>query len=115
MTKATTLDRSQWVDQLDAFTREHEGDEVTIEVLDGEWGDVHEAQQMPFSYITYDQKDNVVIIAVGGSSAAWPVVLRHLVRDPAEVSIAPVGDQTAVHVTDQAGTVTLLTTAAGQG
>jgi hypothetical protein len=66
MAETMTIDRSQWVEQLDAVTREHEGDEITIEVLDKDWGDAHEAQRMPFSYVSYDKKDDVVIIGVGG-------------------------------------------------
>ena len=38
MAETMTVDRSQWVEQLDAVTREHEGDEITIEVLDKDWG-----------------------------------------------------------------------------
>jgi acetamidase/formamidase len=109
MTETTTIDRNQWVDQLDSVTRDHEGDDVTIEVLDSEWGDAHEAQRMPFTYVNYDQKDDAVIIGVGGHSGSWPVVLRHIVWHPTEVSIAPVGDETALRITEQDGTVTLVT------
>jgi acetamidase/formamidase len=107
MAETMTIDRSQWVEQLDAVTREHEGDEITIEVLDKDWGDAHEAQRMPFSYVSYDKKDDVVIIGVGGSSAAWPVLLRHMVWHPTEVSLAVVGEATALRLTEPDGTVTL--------
>ena len=107
MAETMTIDRSQWVEQLDAVTREHEGDEITIEVLDKDWGDAHEAQRMPFSYVSYDKKDDVVIIGVGGSSAAWPVLLRHMVWHPTEVSLAVVGDATVLRSTEPDGTVTL--------
>jgi acetamidase/formamidase len=107
MAETMTIDRSQWVAELDAVTRAHEGDEITIEVLDKEWGDAFEAQRMPFSYVSYDTKDDVVIIGVGGTSTAWPVLLRHMVWHPAEVSLAEVGDSTALRLTEPDGTVTL--------
>jgi hypothetical protein len=115
MTDTMAIDRSQWAEQLDAVTREHEGDEATIEVLDKDWGDAHEAERMPFTYVTYDKKDDVVIIGVGGRSAAWPVLLRHMVRHPVEVSLATVGDETGLRVAEQHGTVTLVTIRAKQG
>jgi acetamidase/formamidase len=114
MTDTMAIDRSQWAEQLDAVTRDHEGDEVTIEVLDKDWGDVHEAERMPFTYVTYDKKDDAVIIGVGGRSAAWPVLLRHMVRHPVEVSLAAVGDEVGLRVAEQHGTVTLVTIRAQQ-
>jgi hypothetical protein len=104
-----TIERSEWQKQLDALTHEHEGGLVTIEVLDSEWGDAHEAEQLPFNYINYDPKDDAVIVAVGGRSARWPVVLRHMVWHPTDLSVADVGDATAVHVKETDGTVTLVT------
>jgi acetamidase/formamidase len=115
MTDTMTIDRSQWAEQLDAVTRDHEGDEVTIEVLDMDWGDAREAERMPLTYVTYDPKDDVVIIGVGGRSAAWPVLLRHMVRHPVEVSLATVGDEVALRVAEQDGTVTLVTIRAKEG
>jgi hypothetical protein len=109
MTDTMAIDRSHWAEQLDAVTRDHEGDEVTIEVLDMDWGDAHEVERMPFTYVTYGNKDDVVIIGVGGRSGAWPVLLRHMVWHPVEVSVATVGDETAVRVTERHGPVTLVT------
>jgi hypothetical protein len=115
MTETMTIDRSQWAEQLDAITRDHEGEEVTIEVLDKDWGDLHEAERMPFTYITYDEKDDVVIVGVGGRSAAWPVLLRHMVWHPVEVFLATVGEETVVRVAERNGTVTLVAISAVRG
>jgi hypothetical protein len=115
MTDTMTIDRSQWAEQLAAVTRDHEGDEITIEVLDKDWGDAHEAERLPFTYVMYDRKNDVVIVGVGGRSAAWPVLLRHMVRHPVEVSLATVGDQAVLRVAEQNETVTLVTIRAKQG
>jgi hypothetical protein len=115
MTDTMAIDRSQWAERLDAVTRDHEGDEVTIEVLDKDWGDAHEAERMPFTYVTYDRRDDVVVIGVGGSSAAWPVLLRHMVWHPVEVALDTIGDEAMLRVAEQDGTVTLVTIRAKQG
>jgi hypothetical protein len=109
MSDTMAIDRSKWAEQLDAVTRDHEGDEVTIEVLDMDWGDLHEAERMPFTYVTYGAKDDVVIVGVGGRSAAWPVLLRHMVWHPVDVSLATVGQAVVVRVAERHGTVTLVT------
>src|SRR4051794_6616011 len=40
-----------------------------------------------FAYVAYDPKDDVVVIAVGGNTPKYPVVLRHLIWHPTEVDV----------------------------
>jgi hypothetical protein len=70
---------------------------------------------MPFMYVTYDEKDDVVIVGVGGRSAAWPVLLRHMVWHPVEASLVTVGADAVVRVAERHGTVTLVTITAARG
>ena len=70
---------------LEELTKEHEGDEVTIELLDQEFGDASEVERLPLAYIDYDPKDDVVVVAVGGRDPRYPVVLRHFVEHPQRV------------------------------
>jgi hypothetical protein len=77
-----------------SFSR-HEGEEITIEVLDQDWGDPYEEEGRRGDHRAW------------GSSAAWPVLLRHMVWHPTEVSIAVVGEATALRLTEPDGTVTL--------
>src|SRR4030088_2000232 len=109
MASTTTLDRDQWQSALDQLTADHDGEQVTIEVLDPSVGYQHEADRMPFVYINYDPKDDVVIVAVGGRPARYPVVLRHMIYPPSEVDIA-VDDVPgpAVRVVEPDGTTTLV-------
>ena len=79
------LRRSEWQDALDLLTKEHEGDEVTIELLDQEFGDESEVERLPLAYVDYDPKDDVVVVAVGGRDQRYPVVLRHFVEHPQRV------------------------------
>jgi hypothetical protein len=106
MTGTSTVDRSQWTSALDQLTREHEGEEVTIEVLDPTYGDNAEAEHMPFAYTNYDYKDDVVFVAVGGKSRRYPTMLRHMVPHPADVTTTQ--DPPAVRVTDADGTTTIV-------
>ena len=64
----STAEHSDWIRLLDQLTGDHEGQFVTIEVLDPTYGDQHEAERLPFAYASYDPRDHVVIVAVGGSS-----------------------------------------------
>jgi hypothetical protein len=109
MTDTTTLNRGEWRTALERVTENHEGREVTIEVMDPELGPGYEAERLPFAYIDYDPKDDVVVIGVGGRTSRYPVVLRHLVYHPSTVDIAE-GDvpMPAVRIVEPDGTITLV-------
>jgi hypothetical protein len=92
---------------LDQLTADHEGQHVTIELLDPSVGYQHEAERLPFAYINFDPKDDVIVIAVGGKSrclsllsgsgTAVPELLLLLPaqRDPAR--FARLGDRDRQH------------------
>ncbi|HZM32247.1 MAG TPA: DUF5335 family protein [Acidimicrobiales bacterium] len=108
-----TLPQDRWREQLDDLTEQFAGGSVTIEVLDPEIGDEEEAERLPLAYIEYDPKDAVVIVAVGGGSARFPVVLRHIVQDPQGIVIDTLGEgddaPAAVEVTGGDGAQTIVT------
>jgi hypothetical protein len=81
--------REDWRDFLEQVTKVHKGDDVTIEVFSLEFGDEYEAERLPLSYIEYDNKDDVVIVAVGGRDGRYPVVLRHMVWHPQKLLADP--------------------------
>jgi hypothetical protein len=116
MVETTTVERGEWDRTLAQLTKDHEGEHVTIEIVDPSLGDQPEAERLPFSAATYDHKDDVVVIAVGGRSPRYPVVLRHIINHPTELDVAqgePIG--TAVRVLDTDGTTTLVTFYADPG
>jgi len=98
--------RQGWVEGLDRLTKDREGQQVTIEVLERTFGDQLEAERLPFAYASYDPKDDAVIVAVGGRSSRYPVVLRHMVWHPTEVDIDLDGG--AFRVVEQDGTTTIV-------
>ena len=99
------IPRSSWQEALDLLTKEHEGNEVTIEVVDEELGDQEEAAKLPLNSVNYDRKDDVVVVAVGGHSTRFPVVLRHMIHHPKTVSVHPPAPATtrALWVADSEG------------
>ena len=106
MSDTSTTDRKAWVEQLDRLTKERAGQQVTIEILDPTYGDQPGAERLPFAYASYDPKDDVVVVAVGGgNSAKYPVVLRHMVWHPTELDVD--NDAGAVRIVDADGTTTI--------
>jgi len=76
---------SQWQELLQGITKDHAGDDVTIEVLSRDFGDGLELERLPLASLSYDPKDDVAIVAVGGRDGRLPVVLRHLVEHPLQI------------------------------
>ncbi|MFF8605689.1 DUF5335 family protein [Streptomyces sp. NPDC015346] len=110
MPETPVLDRDRWTTALDELTDTYGGQLVSIELLDPAIGHQYEAERLPFSYLTYDAKDDVVIVAVGGQSSRYPVVLRHMVQHPKEIDVSTVDvPEPAVRVLDQEDTATLIT------
>ncbi len=107
MADTSTTDRKGWVEGLDRLTKDREGQDVTIEVLNRAFGDQKEAERLPFAYTSYDPKDDVVVVAVGGRSSSYPAVLRHMVPRPSEVDIDL--DAGAFRAVEQDGTTTIVT------
>ncbi|GAA1762546.1 DUF5335 family protein [Luedemannella helvata] len=87
MPETDTVDRADWAAALEQVTARHAGDLVTIELLDETYGDLSEAERIPLSSVTYDPRDDVVIVAVGGNSPRYPVMLRHFVAHPTDIDI----------------------------
>ncbi len=81
------LPRSSWRASLDALTKQHEGDEVTIEVPSTDLGDQYEAEKVPFGYLEYDEHDDMVNVGIGGRDGRYPVVLRHAIEHPQRLFI----------------------------
>lgn len=115
MTPSATTEHDEWVLQLDQLTRDRRDQYVTIEILHPEYGDEREAEHLPFAYAVYDPKDDVVVIAVGGNTAKYPVLLRHMISHPTEVDVDV--DAGALKVVDNDGTTTIASFhgASGQG
>ncbi|GAA1148634.1 hypothetical protein GCM10009606_29150 [Nocardioides aquiterrae] len=91
--------------QLDQLSKERRGQYVTIEILHPAYGDEPQAERLPFAYAVYDPKDDVVVIAVGGNTPEYPVLLRHMIWHPTEVDVDV--DNGALKVVEKDGTTTI--------
>src|SRR4029450_1080325 len=100
--------RTEWTRLTDRLSAEYAGYGVTIEVLAPEVGDNPMGGGMPFHHVTYDHKDAVLVVAVGGKDQRYPVVLRHLIPHPRELVVDQNPQGAALKVTDEAGTTTLV-------
>jgi hypothetical protein len=80
--------RQEWKGFLDIVTRDTEGQPVTIEVVTAETGSQVEADGLPLSYISYDDKDDVVIVSVREPDSSDPV-LDHIVQNPWKILFDP--------------------------
>lgn len=79
------LPKKDWHNVLDELTRVRVGDDITIELLDAEFGDELEAERMPLAYIEYDEHADQASVGVGGRDGRYPVVLRHSITQPTAV------------------------------
>jgi hypothetical protein len=100
--------RTEWTKLTDRLTAEYQGYDVAIEVFDPEVGDNPMVERLPFDNVTYDHKDDVVVVAVGGNSPRYPVVLRHLIDHPQEFVVDLIPEGAALKITDSTGTTTLV-------
>lgn len=99
---------SDWTELTDRLTAEYAGYDITIEVLDPEAGVNPMVERLPFNTVTYDHKDDVVALSVGGNSPRYPVVLRHLVQHPQEIVVDQTPEGAALKISDATGTTTLV-------
>lgn len=108
MPVATDDQRGEWSTLVDRLSADHEGHDVTIELLGPDGADNSLVERLPFDGITYDRKDDVVVISVGGSPPRYPVVLRHLIPHPSEIVFDLIPQGAALKITDSSGTTTLV-------
>jgi hypothetical protein len=107
----TDLPRDQWRGFLENLTKDFEGYDVTIEVVDREYGDDLEVERLPLNVVEYDNKDDVFVVAVGGRDSRLQVVLRHIIEHPQQIIATPLTPERpwAIEVAEPDGTVTIVT------
>ncbi len=76
------IEKDQWLEFANQFTRENEGRPVTVEIVDPELGAQEEAEAVPFVALTYDAKHTGEFIITIGRE---PDLVDHQVDEPQEV------------------------------
>lgn len=109
-TTTQELDADRWHEYFDSLTPSIEGMLATIEVMDAQEGDQIDAERIPVQAISYDPRDDVLEVAVGGRGLRYPVVLRHFISSPRTISVEESSSitPTAILVTDGDGVRTLI-------
>ena len=103
------LGRASWPADLDSITASIEGMLVTVELMGEQLGDQTDVERLPVQAISYDPRDDVVEVAVGGRGNRYPVVLRHFISNPTAISVEELeGRPSAILVTDPGGVRTLI-------
>src|ERR1041385_8875992 len=107
--KTEEIPRERWVSFLDAFSREHAGWVVTIEILGSDIGDQEETTALPLVGITADMKDRerrIEIIAGRGTDEH----LTRIIETPRRLWVREAAEETrtAVEVESDDLTVTLV-------
>ena len=87
MDQTLTNDRSTWAGLFETINTERRAQLLTIDVLDGDFGDQLEASGMPFDSLEFDSRSDVIVVAVAGREPGAPVVLRHLIHGPQTVDL----------------------------
>jgi hypothetical protein len=108
---ATTreLERATWPTYFDSMTASIEGTLVTVELMGEQLGDQTDVERLPVQAISYDPRDDVLEVAVGGRGTRYPVVLRHFISSPTTISVEELeGRPNAILVTDPGGVRTLI-------
>jgi hypothetical protein len=108
--KTLEIPRAQWTDQLNDFTRIHEGWLVSVDILGPEIGVQPEIRNLPLIGISADRVDRDGSIAI--SVARTPSEhLTHIIQDVARIYIerADNGADAAVEIQSRDGTTTLMT------
>jgi Family of unknown function (DUF5335) len=110
MSTTTELAAEKWQGYFDSITPNIDGMLATIEVMSEQLGDQVDVRQLPLQAISYDPKDNMLEVAVGGRGVRYPVLLRHFISNPRTISVEESGSlrPTAILVTDAAGVRTLI-------
>jgi phage repressor protein C with HTH and peptisase S24 domain len=105
------LESESWPRYFDSLTQSSQGLLVTIELMSDELGDQSDVERLPLQAISYDPRDDVLEVAVGGRGVRYPIVLRHFISNPKTISVEENGepDPAAIEVTDPSGVRTLIT------
>lgn len=100
----------EWIPFLDEFSRRHQGERVTVQILRSDTGPVTEAAHQPLLGVTVDMKDQSeqVEVIVGDSP---DTNLMHAIGRPAHIRVAQDDGnnaERALQIESEDGTTTLV-------
>ncbi len=92
-----TVNKQQWAPYLASLSRSLAGKQAFVEVSGLALGDQVEARWIPLLGVTYDRKDDIVVLDLGD--------LNHVIQHPAQIEANDEGGQVgSMEIVDQEGT-----------
>jgi hypothetical protein len=102
------LARSEWTDFFNDFSRNADGLLANVEVAGRDIGDQFEADRLLLVGISYDHKDDIVVIGLDAKGGLTEE-LEHIVYSPKKIYLATgEGDATVFDIEDGEGHQTLV-------
>ncbi len=106
---AREIPKEDWQAYFEDFSRDQPDYVAKVEVLSGELGAETEAEATHLAAITYDRKDDIVVIGLDGAADAIAEEVEHVIDRPLRISVEDGGDgEIAFEVEDAEGTKTVL-------
>jgi len=106
--EARDIPREQWQQHFDDFSRDLPGYAATIEILGGELGAETEADRPRLTTITYDGKDDILVIGLDGTADDVAEDLEHIVYAPRRITVAESENGLAFEIEDAESTRTVV-------
>jgi hypothetical protein len=102
------IEPTRWTEYLDELSRHAEGYATTIEIMNTDLGDQTAARRVPLRELGFDPHEGIAV-AVGGTTAKHPVVLRHVIARPRQLETTDEPDiPSALMIDAEDGTRTLI-------
>jgi Family of unknown function (DUF5335) len=102
------IPHEEWQRWFEDFSREEPDYLATVEVLGGEIGAETEAARPRLTAITYDRKDNILVIGLDGTDDDAAEDLQHIVYGPRRILVAEGDGEISFEIEDQERTQTVV-------
>ncbi len=102
------IPREEWRSYFDDFSRDLPELIATVEVLGGDLGAEVEAAGPHLTALTYDNKDDILVIGLDGGEDATPEDTEHIVYGPRRILAAEGPDETSFEIDDAENVKTIL-------
>jgi hypothetical protein len=106
---ASEIPRDDWQAYFEDFSRDQPDYLAKVEILSGEIGAETEAEGTHLAAITYDRKDDIVVIGLDGAADDVPEEVQHVIDRPVKIAADEgAGGEIAFEIEDAEGTKTVL-------
>jgi hypothetical protein len=102
------IPREEWSGYFDAFSRDLPDLVATVEVLGDEIGAEIETERSRLTALTYDGKDDILVIGLDSADDAVAEDVEHIVYGPRRIAVAEKDGETDFEIEDGEGTRTVL-------